>query len=165
MQKKPKILFAFAIFVLIVGWTITPAQADCPHKENENHRHCANRVLGGVLITFAGDISNSQLLYNPTSQANSNNITDAQILIPKDTELLSLAVNIPLNTLDADATITVILNGGDTSLQVIIPAGTTPKAIVESVVNVVANDLVVLEVDATAAGSGTMRFLAIVEHK
>ncbi len=32
MQKKLTVLFAFAIFVLLVGWAITPAQADpSPH--------------------------------------------------------------------------------------------------------------------------------------
>jgi len=29
MQKKLTVLFAFAIFVLVVGWAITPAQAHC----------------------------------------------------------------------------------------------------------------------------------------
>ena len=36
MQKKLTVLFAFAIFVLVVGWAITPAQAD-PPRPNHNH--------------------------------------------------------------------------------------------------------------------------------
>ncbi len=47
MQKKLTVLFAFAIFVLVVGWAITPAQAhiadpgeDCPHTTNLDHKHC-----------------------------------------------------------------------------------------------------------------------------
>jgi len=45
MQKKLTVLFAFAIFVLLVGWAVTPVQAhpgtpkDCPHKDT-NHQHC-----------------------------------------------------------------------------------------------------------------------------
>ncbi len=38
MQKKLTVLFAFAIFVLVVGWAITPVQAHCepPH----DHKKC-----------------------------------------------------------------------------------------------------------------------------
>jgi len=47
MQKKLMVLFAFAIFVLVVGWAVTPAQAhvdlenpeNCLHK-NPEHKHC-----------------------------------------------------------------------------------------------------------------------------
>jgi len=45
MQKKLTVLFAFAIFVLVVGWTVTPVQAhvgpmgQCLHKD-EFHKHC-----------------------------------------------------------------------------------------------------------------------------
>jgi len=39
MQKKLTVLFAFAIFVLVVGWAITPVQAHC--KPNGPHvAHC-----------------------------------------------------------------------------------------------------------------------------
>ena len=44
MQKKLTVLFAFAIFVLVVGWAVTPAQAHCPKKDGAvhsgNHPHC-----------------------------------------------------------------------------------------------------------------------------
>jgi len=36
MQKKLTILFAFAIFVLVLGWAITPVQAD-PPRPTHNH--------------------------------------------------------------------------------------------------------------------------------
>ncbi len=36
MQKKLTVLFAFAIFVLVVGWAITPVQAD-PPRPTHNH--------------------------------------------------------------------------------------------------------------------------------
>ncbi len=44
MQKKLMVLFTFAIFVLVVGWAITPAQAhgtfeNCLHKK-DSHNHC-----------------------------------------------------------------------------------------------------------------------------
>ena len=38
MQKKLTILFAFAIFVLVVGWAITPAQANPPDQIGK-HNH------------------------------------------------------------------------------------------------------------------------------
>ena len=43
MQKKLTNLFAFAIFMLVVGWAITPAQANCPHMGRTDHPHCRNQ--------------------------------------------------------------------------------------------------------------------------
>jgi len=40
MQKKLTVLFAFAIFVLVVGWAITPAQAHCKKNHQGSHIHC-----------------------------------------------------------------------------------------------------------------------------
>jgi len=41
MQKKLTILFAFAIFVLVVGWAVTPAQAHCKKKHADaGPPHC-----------------------------------------------------------------------------------------------------------------------------
>jgi len=41
MQKKLTVLFAFAIFVLVMGWAITPAQAhDCSRHDDKTHKHC-----------------------------------------------------------------------------------------------------------------------------
>jgi len=41
MQKKLTLLFAFAIFVLVVGWAIMPAQAhDCSRHVDKTHKHC-----------------------------------------------------------------------------------------------------------------------------
>ncbi len=61
MQKKLTVLFAFAIFVLIVGWSITPAQAhpgtpdNCPHKDG--HQHCSEPPPdGGGKATFSIDV-------------------------------------------------------------------------------------------------------------
>ncbi len=57
MQKILTILFAFAIFVLIVGWAITPAQADCPHRDDPNHRHCqgVSEGDGDIMIVDSSD--------------------------------------------------------------------------------------------------------------
>ena len=41
MQKKLTVLFAFGIFVLVVGWAITPAQAHCKKNHQGEHIHCA----------------------------------------------------------------------------------------------------------------------------
>ena len=38
MQKKLTVLFAFAIFMLLIGWAITPAQAN-PPDQNGKHNH------------------------------------------------------------------------------------------------------------------------------
>ncbi len=41
MKKKLTILFAFAIFVLVLGWAITPAQAhQCSRHNDKDHKHC-----------------------------------------------------------------------------------------------------------------------------
>ena len=40
MQKKLTVLFAFAIFVLVVGWAITPAQADHCKGKHKNDLGC-----------------------------------------------------------------------------------------------------------------------------
>ena len=41
MQKKLTVLFAFAIFVLLVGWAVTPAQAHCKKNHaNAGPPHC-----------------------------------------------------------------------------------------------------------------------------
>ena len=42
MQKKLTVLFAFAIFVLVVGWAVTPAQAHCKKDKvtGEVDAHC-----------------------------------------------------------------------------------------------------------------------------
>ena len=39
MQKNLTVLFAFAIFVLIVGWAITPVQAHCSDDPTHNAKH------------------------------------------------------------------------------------------------------------------------------
>ncbi|MEE8115244.1 MAG: hypothetical protein V3T23_12935, partial [Nitrososphaerales archaeon] len=48
MQKKLTVLFAFAIFVLVVGWAITPAQAHCVKVgvHSGDHPHCNNDGAG-----------------------------------------------------------------------------------------------------------------------
>jgi len=40
MQKKLTVLFAFAIFVLVLGWAITPVQAHCKKNHQGEHIHC-----------------------------------------------------------------------------------------------------------------------------
>lgn len=39
---KSTILSAVAFCFLFVVGTITPVRADCPHRDNFNHRHCDN---------------------------------------------------------------------------------------------------------------------------
>jgi len=53
MLKKLMILYVLAFFFLFVGWAITPALADCPHNENENHQHCVSGS-GGTVFEFVG---------------------------------------------------------------------------------------------------------------
>ncbi len=64
MLKKSPILFALAVFVLAVGWPITPVQAHCvdsgPHSGN--HPHCRNAGDGPTNkakydVTVSGDLS------------------------------------------------------------------------------------------------------------
>jgi len=72
MQKKLTVLFAFAIFVLVVGWALTPAQAHtgnpCPHEpKNPDHKHCTGDPPlddggGGpvpVTVTFRDDVGDT----------------------------------------------------------------------------------------------------------
>ncbi len=42
MQKKLTVLFAFAIFVLVLGWAITPVQAHCKGKHLAYLPHCSD---------------------------------------------------------------------------------------------------------------------------
>ncbi len=44
MQKKLTVLFMFAMFVLVVGWAITPAQAHCSGDPNHNAKHKTDRM-------------------------------------------------------------------------------------------------------------------------
>jgi len=39
---KSTILSIAALVFLFVIWAVTPVRADCPHKENFNHKHCDN---------------------------------------------------------------------------------------------------------------------------
>jgi len=47
MQKKLTVLFAFAIFVLLVGWAITPVQAHCVPEHEAKHKNCGDGGGGG----------------------------------------------------------------------------------------------------------------------
>jgi len=48
MQKKLTVLFAFAIFVLFVGWAITPTKAHANHCDKKpDHKHCTQDGNGG----------------------------------------------------------------------------------------------------------------------
>jgi len=49
MQKKLTAFFAFAIFVLLVGWAITPAQAHCNGvmEHEDKHKNCPDSGGGG----------------------------------------------------------------------------------------------------------------------
>jgi len=39
---KSTILSIAAFMFLFIIWAVTPVRADCPHKENFNHKHCDN---------------------------------------------------------------------------------------------------------------------------
>ena len=64
MQKKLTVLFAFAIFVLVVGWAITPAQAHCslnPTHDKGHHKKnpCKEGEEGDIVrynVTVEGDL-------------------------------------------------------------------------------------------------------------
>jgi len=67
MQKKLTVLFAFAIFVLIIGWAITPVQAhECENHRRTTHPHCNDVVEDDGSVTaridfrVMGDISGPQ---------------------------------------------------------------------------------------------------------
>ncbi len=63
MQKKLTILFAFAIFVLLVGWSITPAQAHIKFCESDlEHKHCTGNdgetpMIVPTVARWGGDIT------------------------------------------------------------------------------------------------------------
>ena len=50
MQKKLTVLFAFAIFVLVLGWSITPAPAHCKKSEPPHHDGKCGGVGGDPTI-------------------------------------------------------------------------------------------------------------------
>ena len=61
MQRKLIVLFAFAIFVLVVGWAVTPAQAhckkfggvvdpDCRGSEDPLFEYTAELTLGAFVL-------------------------------------------------------------------------------------------------------------------
>ena len=63
MQKKLTILFAFAIFVLVVGWAITPTKAHANHCDKKpEHKHCNGEpvddgnVVSAITFTVTGDL-------------------------------------------------------------------------------------------------------------
>ena len=48
MEKKLTVLFMFAMFVLVVGWAITPAQAHCSGDPNHNAKHKTDPCVGAI---------------------------------------------------------------------------------------------------------------------
>jgi len=65
MQKKLTVLFAFAFFVLLVVWAVTPAQAHCKGKHQPPHEHCNGEpppdddgnVVSAITFTVTGDLN------------------------------------------------------------------------------------------------------------
>jgi len=157
-------------FFLFFGWAITPANAHECIGDNHNrpdHPHCVDSGSGGGgLIVAAGTVSNNEVRYSTrTTIGLALSVeSNAQIPLPRDGELVSLAVNPVSNTYDQAVELTVRLNGADTTLQVSVPAASTSVEIIESVVNVIAGDLVSLEIDATATTTGFFEFFATYEY-
>jgi len=122
---------------------------------------------GGGLFTPGGTISEGQVMYsNSLRPGPETNEVAAQFPIPRDGELFALAVFPRRNDLTGIATFTVRLNGTDTNLQINVPAGSTAVHTIESVVNVSAGDLVVLEIDTEAAGGrSVISFAATYEYR
>jgi len=58
MQKKLTILWAFAFYVLVVGWAITPAQADKPNGGKHNHGGDDDPPTATVNADLGMDITN-----------------------------------------------------------------------------------------------------------
>ena len=62
MQKHLTVLFAFAIFVLLVGWAVTPAQAHCSLNPTHNEKHKTDPCIEGegdmviYHVTVSGDL-------------------------------------------------------------------------------------------------------------
>ena len=177
MLKTLTLFCAFAFLVLIASvvvvtsWAVPSAEAhgssdNCLHN-NPNHKHCTPPSGGGGLIVAAGLVSNNDLRYSTgtTLELGLSVESNTQLPLPRDGELVSLAVRPVLNTYDQAVELTVRLNGADTTLQVSVPAASTSVEIMESVVNVVAGDLVSLEIDSLATTTGAFHFFATYEYR
>lgn len=51
---KKSIVFTVAFCFLFVGGAVTPVRADCPHKDNFNHKHCDN-VPTDIMVVDSSD--------------------------------------------------------------------------------------------------------------
>ena len=80
---------------------------------------------GGVFEAARGEALAGEIRYSISASGNILNEEDAQIPIPRDGELLSLADNPISNTLDGDAVITVRLNAVETALKIVVPSSST----------------------------------------
>ncbi len=120
---------------------------------------------GGVFEAARGEALAGEIRYSISASGNILNEEDAQIPIPRDGELLSLAVNPFFNTLDGGAEITVRLNAVDTALQIVVPSDSTDVITTTAVVPVVAGNLLSLEYDTTGAEEGSIRFIATYEFR
>jgi len=80
MQNKLTVLFAFAIFVLVVGWAITPAQAHIKFCGTEPlHKHCTGgddgeppMIVATVAQWDGGDINGDSARLCVASQVQQN---------------------------------------------------------------------------------------------
>ena len=68
MQKKLTVLFAFAIFVLVMGLAITPTMTEAVNcKKNPSHRNCTDGDGGGATVPLCVTIRND-LTNDPTDK-------------------------------------------------------------------------------------------------
>jgi len=129
----------------------------------EFHGHSPIGVSG--FFTAGGSCFKGQVQYFNGTNGGSDIESGGQLPIPTDGRILSLAVNTYSNTLDANAVITVRLSGADTALKITVPASSTSVQTTTANIHMSAGDLVTLEVDATAAETGGMKFNATYAFK
>ena len=129
----------------------------------EFHGHSIIGASG--FFTAGGSCVKGQVQYFSGTNGGSDIENGGQLPIPNDGRILSLAVNTYYNTLDANAEITVRLNGKDTALKITVPSSSTSVQTTTANINMSVDDLVSLEVDATAAETGGMKFNATYAFK
>ena len=118
---------------------------------------------GGGLIENLGSANFSEIVYSASDIETTLDESFTQIPIPRDGQLVSLAVNPFFNLLDGEAVITVRVNGQDTALQINVPGGDSSVLTANAVVPVAAGDVVSLQTDTTGVQNGFIIFRASYE--
>jgi len=126
-----------------------------------------SRAGGSLIIANCSINSIEERVYSPGGTRRSPDSNHAHP-IPGDGKLTSLAVNpttqgLPL--LDGDTIVTVLVNGADTDLEIIIEPGSSEVKVLTLDVPVSTGDLVTLRTDALLSTTGQQRCYATYEYK